>query len=164
MFNTRVKPILILGLAFLPSFATADSFVMQCFEPRGVRIEALENNFEKSPDGYSNSNPTFVFLAENPAVLIETWAVANPYSEILNRSEIDAIIPPNASQSVVVKNDGDVLHARSNVKGSEAYSTTLYLKEGKAVFTRVQTTLADSFTHQPMGALYVADCGIQWLQ
>jgi hypothetical protein len=150
------------SLMFL-SVANANSFIMQCYEPSGTRIEATDNDFESTPDGYSKSNPTFVYLQENPAILRETWAAANPYPDILDRSEVDSIVPPSSNESNVLKHDGNVVYAVSDANGSEAYTTTLYLKEKKAVFTRVQITLSDSFTHQPMGAVYVSECDIRWL-
>lgn len=159
--------IIMLGSLFAPAtvHASLQSFVMQCFEPSGFRIEAEEDKFSEDRDGYRNSNPTFYYSSDKPEILGEIWQAANPFPNDISRSEVDNLVPPTVSESQIIFQKEGVLHAL-DVSGSssESYTTTLYLVEKKAVFTRVQVELTDSFTHRPMVSAYAADCEIQWLE
>ena len=149
----------------LTAYASPQSFVMQCFEPSGLRLEAQEDTFTEDSDGYTNSNPTFYWSATQPNVLKEVWQAANPFPSEISRSEVDKLVPPTASKSQVLRRNESVVHAL-DVSGSssESYTTTLYLAEEKAVFTRVQIEISDSFTHRPMVSAFAADCEIRWLE
>lgn len=159
--------IIMLGTLLVPAtvHASLQSFVMQCFEPSGFRIEAQEDEFAGDGDRYSNSNPTFYYSSDKPEVLGEFWQATNPFPNDISRSEVDNLVPPTASKSQIILQKESVIHAL-DVSGSssESYTTTLYLAEKKAVFTRIQVEITDSYTHRPMVSAYAADCDIQWLE
>jgi hypothetical protein len=104
-------------------------------------------------DGYSNSNPSFVWNSSEPEVLIENWQATNP-GDVLTREQVDAIVTPTASRSHVFGNDGKTIEA-IYIGTSETYTTTLFLTRGLGLFTRVRR---DDGLTPPRGAVYTAKC------
>lgn len=150
-----------LGLLFSTE-ANAETIVAICYEPNGLRVDFKDGNFEEGKDGYSNSNPTFVFSSEKPNVLIESWQAAMPWPDVLTREEVDKLSPPTATESTVVFRSEEVIHAVST-GGRDAYTTTLYLLKGIGIFTRVQIMPdmpgnKELWPLPPMGAVYIAKC------
>jgi len=156
-----------LGLLFSIN-ANAETIVGICYEPNGQRIDFIDGKFEEDKDGYSNSNPTFVFSSDKPNVLIENWQAANPWPDVLTREEVDALSPPTATESDVIFRSEEVIHAVST-GGRDAYTTTLYLLKGIGIFTRVQI-MPDMPGNKglwplpPMGAVYKAKCNFKHIQ
>ena len=152
---------LVISTILLPSvaIASAGAIVVQCFEPAGIMIDAQSGSFEQSQDKYSNSNPTFLYSQTNPNVILETWQSSNPYADLMTREEVDRISPPSTIESQIVSAGNGIIHAISfDQTSGEAYSTTLYVEDNQAVFTRVKTDTAGVVTGFPMGAVYVAEC------
>lgn len=135
----------------------AESITSTCYEPKGKRFDLNENAFSEVDDGYSNSNPTFYFSTENSKILIESWAAALPFPEMLNRSKIDTIVPPTVKKSNIMYRSEEVIHAVSS-SNRDIYTTTLYLNRGSAVFTRVRLGIDVDMGMNPMGAIYKAQC------
>lgn len=147
--------------------ANAETIVAICYEPNGQRIDFIDGKFEEDKDGYSNSNPTFVFSSDKPNVLIENWQAAMPWPDVLTREEVDKLSPPTATESIIVFHSEEVIHAIST-GGRDAYTTTLYLLKEIGIFTRVQI-MPDmpgdkGFSSlPPMGAVYTANCNFQMI-
>lgn len=139
----------------------AETITATCYSPKGKRIDYINDKFEEDDDGYSNSNPTFFFSSNEPNILIESWQSALLFPELMSREKVDEIIPPSVIKSSVVSYTKNILHAVS-MQGKEAYSTTLYIKDGIGIFTRVQIS-EGGFT-DAMGAVYSAKCSFNILE
>ena len=77
---------------------------------------------------------------------------------MISREQVDEIIPPDATKSIIIIRTDEVIHAIS-VAGNDVVSTTLYLKDGYGVFTRIRVNKG-GFPNNPMGAIYTAKCNI----
>jgi hypothetical protein len=137
--------------------AHSETITATCYSPSGHRIDFINDEFERSDDGYSNSNPTFFFRSKSPNVLIESWQSALPFPDLISRPKVDEIVPPSIVKATVVHRTQEVLYATSQ-SGGERYTTTLYLNRGMGIFTRVQVQDGRSHWNAPMGAVYAAKC------
>ena len=141
--------------------AYAETVIATCYSPDGIRFDFVDGERSEDEDGYSNSTPTFFFTSRDPEFLIESWQAALPFPELIDRERADEIAPPSATKSVVVHHSKTVLHAVST-QGRDAYTTTLYLDKGVAIFTRIRLELGD-FSSEPMGAIFSAKCNFSVL-
>ena len=159
-----MKKTLLLAALLLSSAAHAESIVATCYEPNGYRVEIFQGELEKGEDGYSNSSPTFFYSSNDPDILIESWQAALPSPELISRAEADAILPPSATKSEIIVKTDELIHA-SSADTNNMYTTTLYLKQESAVFTRVRVG-EDWVTGavDPMAAVYFAECRIQFIE
>ena len=142
--------------------ANAEFITAICYEPRGVRLELIDDALDEDSDGYANSNPTFFFNTEEPEYLLESWQAALPFPDLLSRAAVDEISPPTSTKSAVLHQTSEVIHAVSTT-GNDAYTTTLYLEQGFGVFTRVRI-MEGIFGLEPMGAVYTARCNFSVAQ
>lgn len=143
------------------SVSLADTITAVCHEPRGPRIDFIEGKVDEISDGFSNSNPTFYFSSKDPEYLIESWQAALPFPEMIKRDRVDEIVPPSVSKSHVLFRSPSVIHAMAK-RGREAYTTTLYVHDGFAIFSRIRVEMG-GLIGWPMGALYTAKCKINVL-
>ena len=159
-----MKKTLLLAALLLSSAAQAKSIVATCYEPNGYRVEVFQGELDKGEDGYSNSSPTFFYSSNEPEILIESWQAALPSPELISRAEADAILPPSAIKSEIIIKTDELIHA-SSADTNNMYTTTLYLKQESAVFTRVRVG-EDWVTGSvdPMAAVYFAECSIQFIE
>jgi len=142
--------------------ASADTVTGTCYNPAGKRFDYEDGKREESNDGYSNSNPTFFFSSRDPGVLVESWQAALPFPELIRREQVDDIVPPSVSKSTIIFRSETVIHALTT-QGGETFTTTLYLAEGIAIFTRVRLRTS-GFVSGPMGAVYTAKCSFNVLK
>lgn len=159
-----MKKVLLIATMLLSSAAQAETIVATCYEPSGYRVEVFQGELDKGEDGYSNSSPTFFYSSHDPEVLIESWQAALPSPELISRAEADAILPPSAIKSEIIIKTDELIHA-SSADTNNMYTTTLYLNQESAVFTRVRVR-EDwvTGTVDPMGAVYFAKCNIQIIE
>jgi len=143
------------------NFAVAETITATCYSPTGKRIEFFDGKKDVSDDGYSNSNPTFFYSSKDPKVLIESWQAALPFPDLIDRESVDKIVPPSVTKSIVVSYSDTVIHALS-ILGRDSFTTTLYLKDGKGIFTRVR--IGGGEFDSPMGAIFSAECNINFIQ
>jgi len=136
-------------------FSVAETITAICYSPMGKRIEFFDGKKDIVDDGYSNSNPTFFYTSKDPKVLIESWQAALPFPDLIDREHVDEIIPPDVTKSAVVFFSDTVIHAIS-MSGRDSFTTTLYLEDGKGIFTRIRLDIGEFAS--PMGAIYSAKC------
>lgn len=158
---TRKLVYIFTSLLLASNFAVAETITATCYNPAGKRIDYLDGKKDISDDGYSNSNPTFFYTSKDPKVLIESWQTALPFPDLLDRESLDEISPPSVTKSIVVSYSDTIIQAIS-ISGGDSYTTTLYLKEGKGIFTRVRLEIGE--LDSPMGAIYSAECNINFIQ
>lgn len=146
-------------LLLTPATSHAEIVTATCYEPRGPRVDYINGKTSEERDGYSNSNPTFFFTSSDSKHLIESWQAALPFPELIKRPRVDEIAPPSVSKSIIIHRTDSVIHAVSK-EGREAFTTTLYLKDGFGIFTRIRVE-AGGLPGNPMGAIYTAKCSIK---
>jgi len=140
------------------NFAVAETITATCYSPTGKRIEFIDGKKDVSDDGYSNSNPTFFYTSKDPKVLIESWQAALPFPDLITREQVDEIISPTVTKAFIISHSDTVIHAVS-ISGRDSFTTTLYLKAGKGIFTRTRIA-GGGVLDSPMGAIYSAECNI----
>ena len=141
--------------------AYTETITATCYSPNGKRFDFVDGDRTEDEDGYSNSTPTFFYSTNDPEYLIESWQAALPFPDLMDREHADEIAPPSVTKSAVVYRSETVIHAVS-IQSRDAYSTTLYLDKGVAIFTRIRVIL-DGFSSEPMGAIYSAKCNFNVL-
>jgi hypothetical protein len=141
--------------------AYAETITATCYGPTGIRIDYVDGKKDEGKDGYSNSNPTFFFTTSDPEYLVESWQAALPFPELIGRERVDEILPPTVTKSLIVYRTNSVIHALS-IQGQETFTTTLYLADDVAIFTRIRLKEGGSVSG-PMGAIYTANCNISVL-
>ena len=139
----------------------AETVTATCYSPSGIRFDFVDGDRTEDEDGYSNSTPTFFYSTNDPEYLIESWQAALPFPDLMDREHADEIAPPSVTKSAVVYRSETVIHAVS-IQSRDAYTTTLYLDKGVAIFTRIRVIL-DGFSSEPMGAIYSAKCNFSVL-
>jgi hypothetical protein len=154
----KISTALIAFCLFTVETATGETIAATCYSPSGQRIDYIDGKKVVDKDGYSNTNPTFFYTSSDPDVLIESWGAALPFPDIMSREQVDEIVPPDVTKSIVMIRTSEVIHAIS-VAGRDVVSTTLYLKDGYGVFTRVRVDKG-SLANNPMGAVYTSKCNI----
>ncbi len=162
---TMVCRVAVAALLFLvaSNAVFAETVTATCYSPEGKRFDFADGDKEETVDGFANSTPTFFFTTRDPNVLIESWQAALPFPELIKRESVDAIVPPSVTKAVVVFRSAAAIHAIS-MQGRHAYTTTLYLKEGIGIFTRVRVAVEDNPLARPMGAIFTAKCSFSVLE
>ena len=156
--NAAVTLALLLGA----NSVIAETVTATCYRPAGKQVQYDGGKKQESDDGFSNSNPTFFFSTKDPEVLIESWQAALPFPDLIDRERVDDIVPPSVSKSPVIFRSPSVIHALSK-QGRDAWTTTLYLDDDIAIFTRVRLESGGLATG-PMGAIYTAKCNFKILE
>ena len=102
----------------------------------------------------------FYFNSSAPDTLVESWS-ANYELPILDlisgRVDVDDL-PSSVVKSIILNRTDTVIHAITvSGWGTEMYSTTLYLDESVAVFTRavIKPSVIPAY---PMGGMFAATC------
>jgi hypothetical protein len=154
----KITTAILITLFLIAETASGETIAATCYGPSGQRIDYIGGKTEVDKDGYSNSNPTFFYTTRDPDVLVESWQAALPFPDMISREQVDEIVPPDVTKAVVMIKTDEVIHAIS-MAGRDMVSTTLYLKDGYGVFTRVRVDKG-GLTNNPMGAVYTAKCNI----
>jgi hypothetical protein len=124
----------------------ANGFVAVCESPEGPSVsfgwletldgrvlQSPENGFKEGRDGFSNTNPVFIFPGGNAETLHSIWSDTRPSTvskDILNNlAELHA-----KSEAVIVKNENRITSLQ--IVGHEVWLSTLIPSLGIAYFTR----------------------------
>ena len=150
------------ALLLTTTIVLAETVTATCYSPTGKQFHYEGGKGQESDDGFSNSNPTFFFSTKDPEVLIESWQAALPFPDLITRERVDDIVPPSVTRSAILFRSSSVIHALSK-QGRDTWSTTLYLDDDIAIFTRIRLE-NNGLSSGPMGAIYTAKCNFTILE
>ena len=126
----------------------------------GTRFDFPDGKPVQSDDGFSSIDPMFYFNSNAPDTLVESWSATYelPILDLISgRVDVDDL-PSNVVESIILNRTDSVIHAITvSGRGTEMYSTTLYLDESVAVFTRavMKPSVVPAY---PMGGMFAATC------
>lgn len=125
-----MKKIILSIFSLIPVFVYAqETWVAQCEEPKGNRIDYIDGRAQEKPDGFSDVKPIFIFSSESPTKLKFLWSPAEWARNSLKLRE-------GLQEAIVIDRTPDKLTAINVQANGITQMYSLYPSKGLVYFTQ----------------------------